>query len=221
MPHDFYVVLGISRDADLDQIKRAYRKLVKRYHPDTSSQQPEKFLEVQQAYETLREEHSRREHDRATRQPPDGDNVPIVVRTRRGPVARRRGAASIPEDLRKLSSAVDEFFSGWIPGVFNGGRAARHKDLYVELILEPAEARGGGLFPLQVPAEVICPDCGGTGLQGELSCATCRGEGRTMTYHPIQVSVPPGVADGTSRRLALDDIGLPGVDLVVLVTVNP
>lgn len=220
MPHDFYVVLGISRDADLDQIKRAYRKLVKRYHPDTSPQQPDKFLEVQRAYETLRDEHSRRAHDRATRKRTDDTGQPVVVHTRGGPVARRRGTAPIPEDVRELCSTVDEFFAGWIPGLFTGGHTARHKDLYVELILDPAEAAAGGLFPLRVPAEAICTDCGGTGTRAGLACTVCRATGRTVTYHPIEVSVPPGVADGTSRRLALDDIGLPGVDLVVLVSVT-
>lgn len=213
MSHDFYVVLGVSRDADLDQIKRAYRKLVKRYHPDTSESQPEKFLQLQQAYETLRDEHSRREHDQTT-------GRPVEVQVRRGPVARGRGTRSTPPPGRELSSLVDEFFDGWIPGLFTGGRRARHKDLYVELILDPAEAAGGGLFPLQVPAETSCPACDGRGTRDGLACPDCRGRGRTVSYHPIQVSIPPGVADGTSRRLALDDIGLPGVDLIVLVTVN-
>ena len=102
----------------------------------------------------------------------------------------------------------------------SGHRASRQKNLYVELILDPEEATRGGLFPLQIPTEQACRQCEGSGYQGELSCQTCHGRGRSVSYHEIEVSVPPGVTRGTEARISLGDIGLNGVDLIVLVTVS-
>lgn len=224
MPHDFYVVLGVSKDADLQQIRRAYRRLVKLYHPDVAGAQVEKFLEIRKAYEALSDEESRSSHDRELsegRPAPPAEPLVVHRRTRQAPVARRRRTPPRPEEMGDLFSAVDEFFSGWVPGFFTSGRgASRHKNLYVELILEPHEAAGGGLFPLQIPTEQACPECEGSGYQGELTCRACRGHGRSVDYHQIEVSIPPGVATGTEARIALDDIGLNGVDLIVLVTVS-
>lgn len=65
MSNDYYIILGLSKGADLNQIKRAYRKIAKKYHPDMtpSEAESEKFLEVKEAYETLIDEKKRSEYD--------------------------------------------------------------------------------------------------------------------------------------------------------------
>lgn len=200
MARNFYVVLGVSRDADLEQIRRAYRQLVHRYHPDKGGAAPERFHEVREAYETLRDETTRRAHDA------DLDRcVPVTF-------------VAAPE-RRVPFSAVDEFFDGWVPGFFHTGRqASRHKDLVVELILSPAEALRGGLYTLEVPVHEVCATCGGTGWSGALACPRCRG--RSVAYPEIELSVPPRVADGTRVRLSLEDVGLRDVFINVLVSVR-
>jgi molecular chaperone DnaJ len=201
MARNCYVVLGVSRDADLSQIRRAYRRLVQRCHPDVGGAAG-RFQEVRQAYETLRDEASRREHDAAL-----GPPLRSTAAARGGPVEER------------LFSGADDFFGGWIPGFFNAGRmASRRKDLYVELILSPEEATTGGLFTLDVPVCETCPRCGGTGWHGMLACPTCRG--RSVRYPEVQLSVPPHVSDGTRVRLSLEDVGLRDVILNVLVSVR-
>ena len=87
MPKDYYIVLGVSRDAALVKIKRAYRKAVKRYHPDVTSSREgaEKFKKIKEAYETLRNEEKRRRYDKELareRSPFRITEVPSLVRRR-------------------------------------------------------------------------------------------------------------------------------------------
>jgi molecular chaperone DnaJ len=222
MSKNFYIVLGVSADADLGQIRSAYRKMVKLYHPDLGTEDVEKFHEIQRAWETLSDDDARKLHDqdlsRKKLHPPK-EPLQVVRRRRAAAVAQRRGP-SLREEMQGLFSTVDEFFHGWVPGFFRTGRqVSRKKNLYVELILEPDEAVAGGLFPLKVPVEQPCRECEGTGYINDLTCPACHGNGRVVEYHKIEVSVPPKVTDGTEARLSLDDIGLCGVDLIVLVSV--
>jgi len=65
MPRDYYIILGVSRNAELNKIKRAYRKAIKRFHPDLtrSGEDTEKFMEIKEAYDTLGNEEKRRKYD--------------------------------------------------------------------------------------------------------------------------------------------------------------
>ncbi|MBW1870917.1 MAG: J domain-containing protein [Deltaproteobacteria bacterium] len=226
MSRNFYVVLGVSSDAEPLQIRRAYRRLVKLYHPDVADQPVEKFHEIQEAYKALSDKDSQKQHNQQTaEEEPPAAFVGLEVskkRTKR-PVARpHMRPPSLNEEIQGLFSQVDDFFSGWVPGLFTktGLKDTHRKNLFVELILEPGEALAGGLFPLQVPTEQACIECDGQGYQSSLVCHSCHGRGRTVSYHEIEVSVPPGVSDGTEARISLGDIGLQGVDLIVLVSIN-
>jgi len=212
MARNFYVVLGVSSDADPRQIREAYRKLVKLYHPDVCGTSPDRFLEVQEAYETLIDDRSREEHDRDLS---PGQAHPVRV-VRRGPPRARRDPREA--ERQGFESLVDEFFGGRVPGIFHTDVAPRRKNLYAEIVLEPHEAASGGLLPLEVPLETRCEACEGRGRVVDSPCPDCRGRGVLVRYGSIEISFPPGVADGTVARIGLEDIGLSGVDLVVLVT---
>ncbi len=212
MGRDYYVVLGVSRDADLEAIRRAYRALVKRYHPDAGGIEPERFHELQRAYETLSDAHSRQAYDRQVGRP--------LVTPRQAPAAPRAARlvpAAAPEPL--LFDLVDELVGGFVPGIFVTGRqASRRKDLYVELILSPDEAARGGLFTLDLPVREPCPTCWGGGVVAGAACPQC---GDAITHHELRLSVPPRVADQTRVQVPLDGIGLPEILLNVLVTIEP
>ncbi len=221
LTRDFYVVLGVSRNADPGEIKTAYRRLVKLYHPDTSPCEPvDRFLEVQDAYDCLSDPEAREQLDQALEGAAGQAGTPVRVGQRRRPARARevpRGAAPGPS----VWSELDDFFAGWVPGVFGPGPdAAREKDLYVELVLTREEARAGGMLPLQIPVEQTCVECKGS-LTAGLGCPVCRGRGRVVDYHTIEVSVPPGVDDGTVARIPLTDLGLRKVTLLLLVSVEP
>lgn len=208
MARDFFVVLGVAPDADLDRIRSAYRDLVRLYQPR---------LEAVRRPQT--DEPATEDESAATEEVIQQ----IQLDLSRKPVAARRGAPPRPPGARDEDryTELDEQLAGWVPGLFHSDRQSpRHKDLFVELVLRPAEARAGGLMPLEIPVEVRCPDCDGTAPAERLSCATCDNRGWLVEHRALEIAVPPGVADATRVKLSLRDVGLPATELHVLVTVE-
>jgi DnaJ-class molecular chaperone len=216
MAIDYYVVLGVSRGANLNKIKQAYRKIAKQFHPDGAGRAPssEKFREITEAYETLRDTEKRRAHDSALeKQAPSAPAVPSPEDIRRQQHAYGR--------INPLFSATDEFFGGWVPGfIARQGVSPPAKDLYIEAVLTPAEARHGGLFPMTVPVVENCPRCSQTGRWGDFFCPVCGGSGRISGEREFSLSIPPNIRHGTRVRLSLEDIGLKNVNLHILVSVE-
>jgi len=133
---DYYIVLGVGRGADRDKIHKAYRAVVKKYHPDVARNRESagKFLEIRDAYETLSDEEKRKQYDAELER--EGSSlrireVPDIVQARRERLERI-------EDL--FSSSVDEFLEGFLPGFFDLSGRNREKDLYFEAILSAEEA---------------------------------------------------------------------------------
>jgi molecular chaperone DnaJ len=217
MERNYYIVLGISRGASKHQIKKAYRDMAKRYHPDGCGKEIDeaKFREIQRAYETLSDRELRDVYDAGLIQPLASDRSrrdDPVINAQRSPL----------EDFMHDRSLVDEFLNGWLPGDFSQGRrGAVEKDLAIEMVLEPSEARDGGLFPLTVPVIEFCTHCGGAGYRFPFVCRRCRGNGRVRAERSFSISIPPNTKDHTEVTLALDDIGLRGVALHLFIRVAP
>lgn len=218
MPENYYIVLGVSRGADLNRIKKAYRKIVKQYHPDVSHSRmgAEKLIEVRKAYETLIDDDKRKNYDQAL------DREDSSIRESRIPEAVRTRTA-IYDELYRYDSFVDEFFEGFLPGFFRRepDRRPHTKDLYFEVILSPREARDGGLFPITVPVIEACPRCGEAGYFGDFLCPVCSGYGKRPAEREFSLSIPPHVRHGTSISVSMEDIGLKGTYLNVLVRIDP
>jgi molecular chaperone DnaJ len=215
MSRDYYIVLGVSRGADIHKIKKAYRQVVKRVHPDLNSgaHDGEGFLEAREAYETLSDEYRRQSYDEKTSPKLRISGIPERVRRRRAPL----------EDLDPLVSQADEFFGGFVPGFlpdyFEKARG-RGKDLFLDLVLTAPEARRGGLFPVTVPVIEPCPRCRRTGMWEGFYCPACLGLGRVRGSREFALSVPPRVPHGAEIRIPLGDIGIVGVYLNIKVLVQ-
>jgi molecular chaperone DnaJ len=217
MPQDYYIVLGVSRRADLKKIKNAYRTVVKQYHPDLSrnTETAEHFLRVKEAYDTLADEEKRRRYDEELSR--EGSELrirkaPEIIRNRR----------SRFEEMSRFPSRADEFFSGILPGFFDAEKGRiREKDLYFEAILSPGEAAEGGLYPITVPVLDLCSRCSGTGLWENFFCPLCKGYGRIQGERGFSLSIPPGVRHGTEITLSMEDIGLRDTYLNIVVLIEP
>src|SRR5262245_50107925 len=130
---DYYVLLGIPRDASLQTIKRAYRRLAKRLHPDAAEfASTDAFRELQVAYETLSDADRRRRYDESLRT--DGEAAPA-----------RTWSFLRPPRAQALR------------------RPVRRGSLSGEILLRPDEAAFGGVLPLDVPLSASCSACDGTG----------------------------------------------------------
>ena len=217
MTKDYYIVLGVSRGASPVQIKQAYRRIAKQFHPDISgsSMDAEKFIEIKEAYDTLGNSAKRRRYDTDLElqgSPLRILRVPEMVRDRRRAY----------RDLERLGSFVDELFDGLLPGFCSQRRyRSPQKDIYLEVILSSRESREGALLPVRFPVLEPCPQCSSLGFLDNFFCPRCYGGGSVNSEREFSLSIPPYTGHGTTVSLSLEDIGLRNVNLNVEVQVDP
>jgi len=169
---DFYQILGVSRDADADTLKRAYRKLARQYHPDVNKEPgaEDKFKEIGKAYEALADPETRARYDQF------GE-------------AGLGGAAGMPDmgDMGGFADLFETFFNGF-GGQQNpqGGRTQRRgpqqgDDLRYDLNVDFKDAIFGQQREIKIPHLETCEVCRGTGSKpgtGPKTCSTCGGSGQ-------------------------------------------
>ncbi|MTT32503.1 molecular chaperone DnaJ [Terrilactibacillus sp. BCM23-1] len=236
---DYYDVLGVDKNAGKDEIKKAYRKLARKYHPDVNKDKdaPEKFKEVKEAYETLSDPQKKAHYDQFGHTDPN-----------QGFGGQGFGGA----DFGGFGDIFDMFFGG-------GGRQRdpnapqQGSDLQYTMTLEFEEAAFGKETDIEVPKEEECKTCHGSGAKpgtkpetcshchgsGQLNveqttpfgrvvnrrvcnychgtgkiiknkCATCGGTGKVKKRRKIHVTIPEGIDDG--QQIRLSGQGEPGVN---------
>jgi molecular chaperone DnaJ len=248
---DYYEVLGVSRQATEAEIKRAYRDLARRHHPDVvgASEKPSAeahFKEINEAYAVLSDGQRRAQYDRFGH-------------------TSFQGAPGFGADFSQFGDLFEAFFGGGVRARTQPQRGADLRyDLSVSLeeVLEGAEREisfshlarcdvcaGTGSADKAPPAQCpqcrgsgqvrsvrntmlgqfvttgICPRCGGTGGVIVDACKTCHGRGRRDMKKKMSVKVPPGVEEGTRLRFAgLGEAGErngPNGDLYVFISMEP
>ena len=229
---DFYDVLGVSKGASDEEIKKAYRELARKWHPDRNpgnDEAEERFKEVQQAYDTLSDPEKRKQYDAGG-----------VFGGFGGGRGGFPGGAGFPGG--GFASDLGDIFSSLFGrGREAGPRAPRGRDLETEVQLSFEQAMHGAQITVAVPTTGPCPTCSGTGAkpgtsphvcprcggrgvdsesqgffsisqpcpecggQGQVidePCETCSGSGVTEERKRYRVNVPAGVHDGSRIRLA-------------------
>ena len=250
LKRDYYEVLSVDRQADKTGLKKAYRRLAMKYHPDRNTDDPqaeERFKEAKEAYDVLSNSQKRAAYDRFGHAGVDS--------------AQGAGGAGA-EGFRDIFDQVfgDIFSEGMQRG---GGSDVRGKDLAIELLVSLEEAVSGTTSRIKIPTRVRCNSCNGSGAkpgtspsqcsschgagqvrlqQGFFSiqqtCARCRGTGRVIITpcqqcsgkgnvqktKTLSVKVPPGVGAGDRIRLGGEggsgEHGGPPGDLYVEIAVS-
>ncbi len=178
---DYYEVLGVPRSASSDQIKTAYRRLARQYHPDVSKESPkvaeERFKEISEAYEVLADDTKRQHYDQMGFSGVAPDFGPA------GFTWQNFTHAADLEDLLGASPLFAQFFGG-LGSPFGGfSRAARGRGGDVEVSVRlPLVAAVHGAHPtVEVPRQAPCGACRGTGAKGGTAletCPECQGQGQ-------------------------------------------
>ncbi|MDO8837532.1 MAG: molecular chaperone DnaJ [Parvibaculum sp.] len=173
---DFYDVLGVGRDAGADELKKAYRNLAKKYHPDQNQGDKEaeqRFKELNEAYDALKDEQSRAAYDQFGHAAFDG-GMGGMGGARGGGFAGGASMSDIFDDL------FGEFMGGRRGQRNDGGRARGH-DLRYNMEIDLEEAFEGKKAQVRVPGSVACETCKGSGAapgSSPVTCATCQGHGK-------------------------------------------
>jgi len=227
---DYYQILGVDRDADASQIKKAFRQLARETHPDANpgdADAEERFRQVAEAYEVLSDPQKKSRFDR-------GETF---------------GGQDLFSQFGGLEDILQQFFGGGFGGGFGGFTNAsrgpeRGRDVAIRLDLDLVEAAFGTEQQVTFSGKVVCATCGGSGSEaghtpitcsrcdghgrvqaarqtllgtmmtvvecpdcsgsGQLidhPCAVCRGDGREGGEHELTIVVPEGVETGTRLRL--------------------
>ncbi|HPR63093.1 MAG TPA: J domain-containing protein [Thermoanaerobaculia bacterium] len=217
MSKDYYKILGVSRKASRNEIKKAYRRLARKYHPDVNpgdKKSEEMFKQISEAYSVLSDSEKRKRYDEAGTEgfshgahPGGGEGH--VWRT----VSPEGGADPADFDFFSRFTGFGDMFSSIFSSERQSGervstRTQRGGDTTEEIEIDFGTAvHGGGTFvTLRVQEE--CTLCGGLGNTGGRLCQQCHGAGILVKSERIRVKIPEGIYDGAMIRIK--EKGLPG-----------
>ncbi|MEN2993972.1 MAG: molecular chaperone DnaJ [Thermodesulfovibrio sp.] len=246
---DYYSILGVSRDASQEEIKKAFRRLARKYHPDLNpgdKSAEEKFKEINEAYACLSDPVKRANYDRYGN--PDG------------PTASGFGF----ETYTTFTDIFEDIFEGFFGSFgFRKNKPTKGADLRYDITITLEEAakgvektirfsrwdvcrscNGSGIRPGSAPefcpscdgsgyirynqgffsVSKTCSKCGGTGRIIKDPCIECYGKGKVRVEHELKVKIPPGVDSGTKLKVTgegeLGEFGGPRGDLYIFVNVK-
>jgi molecular chaperone DnaJ len=237
MAKDYYEILGVPRTADKDEIKRAFRALARKLHPDVNKapDAEAKFKEINEAYEVLSDDEKRARFDRF-----GADAV-------NGPAGYGRGGPA-PGDFSNFEEIFEDFFSG-----FGGVRTGRRRgprpgqDRRVDVNIAFRDAYFGVEKEIEFDRQEVCttcsghgavqqtflgpmvqvttcPRCGGRGETIPTPCTNCRGTGRVRRRATLSVPIPAGVRDGVQIQITGEgdagDLNAPNGNLYIVVHVQ-
>lgn len=219
---NYYLILGVKRDATPEEIRTAYRQQAKELHPDYYGQDCGPFIDLQEAYAILSDPARRRAYDDVYQRDYTEPSGPSGIRAEPLYGSRPAPEPLIPEekpaDLGELSlrgsfgtfsPSFEELFDRlWRNFSLVRPKVERLRSLNVEIRLSPQEAMAGGRVRLLVPARLRCPDCGGRGGIGFFSCWRCDGEGVIHGEYPVTLTFPPGIVNYYVVEIPLDQFGI-------------
>jgi len=210
---DYYAVLGVPKGASDKEIKQAYRKLARQYHPDVNPNDKgaeARFRQINEAYTVLSDSEKRKRYDEL------GSNWDKVEQS-----PRRGGApggfsyqfSTSPEGFGDIFGGSGGGFSDFFQTFFGGGgepinfgggsRIASSAPVYeIEISLE--DAYQGTTKSVVLPIEMPCPECGGRGTVRRTLCRRCRGQGTIQQEKRVELKIPKGIREGQTLRLHVE-----------------
>ena len=204
---DYYQVLGVARNASVDDIRKAYRKLARKYHPDINpgdKSAEEKFKEISVAYEVLSDADKRKLYDEFGEQ---GLSAGFDPEKARAYQQWQEQSAQTGGSYRFEHGDMGDFFGFGFEDLFGGRRGGRRnaptrgEDLEARMDIDFLDAVRGFQTGLSLQRPTTCDRCGGTGKVADKTCPVCGGSGRVVRQDTVRVNIPPGAETGKRIRV--------------------
>lgn len=228
---DLYEILGIKRGASEKEIRSAYRKLARKYHPDVNpgdKAAEERFKEINNAHEILSDPEKRKKYDKYGDKWEYADQIEEMQRKQSaGDFFRRsqRGYSSGDYDFETDTDFGDVFGNLFRQRARRQPAKRKGEDIDYPLEATLEEAANGTTRTLQMQVPETCTVCGGTGQVAGATCHVCQGLGSKIELKRLEVKIPAGVQEGSRVRIA--GKGQPGInggangDLYLIISLRP
>lgn len=227
MAKNLYEALGVPRTATEKEIRSAYRKLARKYHPDVNPNDrtaEARFKEMNAANEVLSDPEKRRKYDKYGDRWEMADQIEEAQKRQSSAGWPRQGSpGGATESAGDFGSIFDSLFRRERGGPRAHAANRRGQDVETPVEVSLDEAFNGTTRTLSLQSQEVCRTCGGTGEVANAVCHTCEGMGQFVRPRRLEVKVPAGVKTGSRVRVAGE--GRPGVgagsngDLYLVVTV--
>src|SRR5438552_1059583 len=199
---DYYQVLGVSETATVDEIKKAFRRLAKQYHPDrnpTNAQAAERFKEINEAHDVLSDADKRKRYDQLRR-------YGAYAGAGRGGGAGAQGSGGAEFDLSDLGSfgGLGDLFSSIFGrrGAEGGGRADDEDEIETTVTIPFRVAALGGKVPVTLPMAEVCPTCSAVPVNLAQALLGSKIKVKTLDGRRVVLKIPPGTQPGQKFRIA-------------------
>ena len=223
MAKSYFAILEVRSNASPDEIRSAYRRLAKEFHPDRYEGDRKTFQQIQEAYSVLGNPKRRRDYENElaelrTKRPVEYSSYiepePLI------PVNEYvdMGEISPVRSFETFSPSFDEIYD-WLWDNFSNidrVKSGKVRNLTLEVPLTREQSLSGGTARVMVPARSVCPTCRGYGNVGFYECNRCAGEGEISGEIPVSVSFPPGIVKDHSVVIPLDRFGIRNLYFTVL-----
>ena len=203
MTKDYYKILGVAEFDSAENIKTAYRKLARKWHPDVAGNTPDvmaKFKEINEAYETLSNQIKKAEYDRAKR------FYDYANETKTKKQETSTNNHSNPQTNKGFKFNWEEFLGKkYRETAFKSEevKAPKHgENIYSDIEISAFEAISGANKTINMLQSQVCPNCKGKKFVNGTKCPNCNGKGEFTNYKKFNVKIPANIKNGSKIRLA-------------------
>ena len=208
MDKDYYKILGVNESDSAEDIKKAYRKLARKWHPDVAGSSDDvllKFKEINEAYEVLSDSLKKGDYDKAR------SFYNYARQTSESSYKKNTEYAQNPNrendsHFKNFSKSLNEwFYENWQKQEKKKTENAvpkRGKDVYTDIEISVFEAINGTEKVINMLQMSVCPKCGGRKFINEALCQHCKGSGEVSEYKKFTIKIPAGIKNGSKIRLS-------------------
>lgn len=204
---NYYEILGVTPNSDLAEIKAAYRRLARKYHPDVNKEHPELFKEISEAYEVLCDEHKRKQYDilngffKSEKTTTSSSKAQEEYKHATPPPHPKKERKTEPKKKTVIDDIIDGLSSKEKKKI-NKEAPKNGEDIYTDVTISLVDAAHGTTRTINVLHTVLCPQCHGREFINGASCPKCGGTGEFSEYKKLTVKIPEHIKNGAKLRIA-------------------